>query len=134
MAGKDNLKPFRTVEEARINGTKGGIASGEARKKKKQLKELAEVILDNKIKNEAVIEDMKDKFPELNVEDITYGLMLLLKQYEKAKDGDAKAFELLRDTSGQRPVEKQEVTNLDNNGYLRVVIDGLEISEDEIQG
>ena len=133
MAGKDNLKPFRTVEEARINGTKGGIASGEARKKKKQLKELAEVILDNKIKNEAVIEDMKDKFPELNVEDITYGLMLLLKQYEKAKDGDAKAFELLRDTSGQRPVEKQEVTNLDNNGYLRVVIDGLDISEDEIQ-
>lgn len=133
MAGKDNLKPFRTVEEARINGTKGGIASGEARKKKKQLKELAEVILDNKIKNEAVIEDMKDKFPELNVEDVTYGLMLLLKQYEKAKDGDAKAFELLRDTSGQRPVEKQEVTNLDNNGYLRVVIDGLDISEDEIQ-
>lgn len=133
MAGKDNLKPFRTVEEARINGTKGGIASGEARKKKKQLKELAEVILDNKIKNEAVIEDMKDKFPELNVEDITYGLMLLLKQYEKAKDGDAKAFELLRDTSGQRPVEKQEVTNLDDNGYLRVVIDGLDISEDKIQ-
>ena len=133
MAGKDNLKPFRTVEEARINGTKGGIASGEARKKKKQLKELAEVILDNKIKNEAVIEDMKDKFPELNVEDITYGLMLLLKQYEKAKDGDAKAFELLRDTSGQRPVEKQEVTNLDNNGYIRVVIDGLDISEDKIQ-
>lgn len=133
MAGKDNLKPFRTVEEARINGTKGGIASGEARKKKKQLKELAEVILDNKIKNEAVIEDMKNKFPELNVEDITYGLMLLLKQYEKAKDGDAKAFELLRDTSGQRPVEKQEVTNLDNNGYLRVVIDGLDISEDKIQ-
>ena len=133
MAGKDNLKPFRTVEEARINGTKGGIASGEARKKKKQLKELAEVILDNKIKNEAVIEDMKNKFPELNVDDITYGLMLLLKQYEKAKDGDAKAFELLRDTSGQRPVEKQEVTNLDNNGYLRVVIDGLDISEDKIQ-
>lgn len=132
MANNENLKT-PTSEEARENGRKGGIASGEARKKKKQLKELAEVILDNKIKNEAVIEDMKDKFPELNIEDITYGLMLLLKQYEKAKDGDAKAFELLRDTSGQRPVEKQEVTNLDNNGYLRVVIDGLDISEDEIQ-
>ena len=132
MANDENLKTF-TPKEARENGRKGGFASGEARKKKKQLKELAEVILDNKIKNEAVIEDMKDKFPELNVEDITYGLMLLLKQYERAKDGDPKAFELLRDTSGQRPVEKQEVTNLDSNGYLRVVIDGLDISEDELQ-
>ena len=133
MKGVENLRPFDTLseEEQRAIRQKGGIASGKARKKKKQLKDLANLILDNNIRDEQVVKNMQEKFPELNMDDITYGLVLLLKQYEKAKDGDPKAFELLRDTSGQKPIDKQEITNIDNKGFLKVVVDGIDISEDE---
>lgn len=35
MAGIDNLKPFKSVDEAREKGRKGGIKSGESKRKKK---------------------------------------------------------------------------------------------------
>lgn len=113
-----NLIPneMRTPEERRENARKAGVASGKARKKKKQLKELANLILDNTIKDKSTVDRLKSTFPELENEDISYGLVLLLKQYEKAKDGDSKAFEIMRDTSGQSPVQKQEIEmqNLQN--------------------
>ena len=113
-----NLIPneMRTPEERRENARKAGVASGKARKKKKQLKELANLILDNTIKDKSTVDRLKSTFPELENEDISYGLVLLLKQYEKAKDGDSKAFEIMRDTSGQSPVQKQEIDmqNLQN--------------------
>lgn len=117
----------RTVDEVKEMTKKGGINSGIARRKKKRLKELCNVILDNKIIEEKAINSLKEKFPELEFEDITYGLVLLLKQYEKAKDGDSKAFELLRDTSGQKPVE-QAIVAFDENNEL--IIDLGEEDED----
>ena len=125
----ENLVPL-TTQKAREIGSKGGIASGAAKRRKKQLKDLANIILDNNIRDEQVVKNMQEKFPELNMDDITYGLILLLKQYEKAKDGDPKAFELLRDTSGQKPVEKQEVVNLDSDGYMNINVDGDDISDE----
>ena len=38
---------------------------------------------------------------------------IALKQMEKALKGDAKAFELVRDTAGQKPIEKVEQVNID---------------------
>ncbi|MGI6048990.1 MAG: hypothetical protein ACOYEG_13460 [Petrimonas sp.] len=133
MANEQNLIPneMRTPEERRENARKAGIASGEARRKKKRMKELCDLVLNNKIQDERAVEGLRQRFPEIESDDITYELVLILKQYEKAKDGDSKAFELLRDTSGQKPVEKQEITNIDNKGFLKVVVDGIDISEDE---
>ncbi len=121
----------RTEEEAKEMSKKGGINSGIARRKKKRLKELCNVILDNKIIEEKAINSLKEKFPELEFEDITYGLVLLLKQYEKAKDGDSKAFELLRDTSGQKPVE-QAIVAFDENNELIIDL-GEEDEEEDIE-
>ncbi len=133
MANEQNLIPneMRTPEERRENARKAGIASGEARRKKKRMKELCDLVLNNKIQDERTVERLRQRFPEIESDDVTFEFMLILKQYEKAKDGDAKAFELLRDTSGQKPVEKQEITNIDNKGFLKVVVDGIDISEDE---
>ena len=44
MAGKDNLRDL-TTEEARKIGKKGGIASGKARRKKADLRQMAQDIL-----------------------------------------------------------------------------------------
>lgn len=118
MAKEDIIKHQYTknAQKAHENGRKGGIASGIARRKKRTLKELSNLILDNQIQDERTIAGLKSKFPELEIDDVTFGLVLLLKQYERAKDGDPKAFEILRDTSGQSPVQKQEIDmqNLQN--------------------
>lgn len=121
-----NLKPCRTTEEARERGRKGGKAAGMIRQKRKQLKELAKAILDNGIQDDSQIEKIREQLPDLNKQDVTWGLALLLKQFEKAKDGDPKAFELLRDTSGQKPVEQQQI-DFGNTDRIEIKIDGEDV-------
>ena len=50
MAGKDNLKTPSSAE-ARSNGRKGGIASGEKRREKKAMKETLETLLQMPLKS-----------------------------------------------------------------------------------
>lgn len=107
MAGADNLKPFRSVEEAREKGRKGGKASGKARRAKKSQQEYAAYLLNLPLKSGELeeylsIEDIKGK-------NITAGEAALIVQMKKAVEGDAKAYEIVRDTAGERPVEKVEV-------------------------
>lgn len=128
MANEKNLIPNekRTPTERRKNAQKAGLASGVARRKKKRMKELCDLVLSNKIQDERTIENLKQRFPEIDADDATFELMLILKQYEKAKDGDAKAFELLRDTSGQKPEDKQ-IIGFNNTDKIEVKIDGEDV-------
>ena len=88
MAGKENLRPVSSKEEARERGRKGGLASGEARRKIKTLKE--ELLL--------ILED----------EEVQKSVAVALIQ--EAQSGNVKAFGMLRDTIGERPVERSEHT------------------------
>lgn len=45
---------------------------------------------------------------------------IAMKQFEKALKGDTKAFEVLRDTAGQKPVDKVEQVNIDAEYKSRV--------------
>lgn len=56
MSGKDmscNLDPVRTSEEAKKRGRAGGIASGEARRAKKNMRETAKALLEMKVVGDA---------------------------------------------------------------------------------
>lgn len=87
MANAENLKKPST-SEARERGQKGGIASGEARRARKTLKEeLLLLLSDGDIQNKISI--------------------ALLK---KAQKGNIKAFEVIRDTIGEKPKEEQTLT------------------------
>lgn len=102
MAGTDNLKPFtsdQSREEAVANGAKGGIASGEARRRKRDIRLALEALLEK---------DITDKRGNT----MSTAEAIALKQVEKALKGDTKAFEVVRDTAGQKPSEKVEVTGL----------------------
>lgn len=104
MANEQNLKPFtseQSREEAAKNGSKGGKASGEARRKKRDLKLAMQALLEADVKDKRTGETMSG------------AEAIALAQYRKALKGDAKAFELIRDTSGQKPVEKVEQVNID---------------------
>lgn len=47
----ENLKPYRSEDEAREGGRKGGVASGEARRQRKTVKEALRALMDEKAPN-----------------------------------------------------------------------------------
>jgi hypothetical protein len=106
-----NLIPNRerSPNELREQARNGGIASGEARRQKRSYKEIAETVLSLRTTKESLhgnVEQMargydKDK-------DISIKAMLVMLQINKALQGDAKAFELIRDTIEGNPKGKQK--------------------------
>lgn len=100
----DNLigKGFesRSTEEVRAIASKGGKNSVESRRRKKLLKECFEVLLDK---------DFKGKDGKI----VTGAETLAMTVFQKAQRGDLKAFELVRDTAGEKPVDKVMLAEVD---------------------
>ncbi|MBO5701332.1 MAG: hypothetical protein J6S71_02730 [Clostridia bacterium] len=103
MANEQNLKPVKSKSEARERGSKGGIASGKARRDKKLLRDCLEILLERAEKIEI---DGKNK-------NLTGAEILALTAFRKAMNGDIKAMEFVRDTAGQKPAEKVIVADVD---------------------
>lgn len=98
-----------TPEERREAGRKGGIASGEAKRRKKAMRERLEIILEMPIKNGklADIEEIKS-FAALKGKNITVEDAMMIAQIQKALKGDTVAAAFVRDTAGQNPTVKIE--------------------------
>jgi hypothetical protein len=96
MANPENLKPNteRTPKERSELARKAGKASGKARRQKKEFRELLEI---------ALSQPNADN-PE--VDNWTVATAALL---QKAMGGDVRAWEVMRDTLGQKPVEETRV-------------------------
>ena len=99
---KNNNQPHTlTTEELR----KGGIRSGESRRARKTLKEELLALL-----------EQND-----NQKNMTVSLLL------KALDGDIKAFEVVRDTIGEKPTDKVEMNaNVSYEEAIKKVADNDE--------
>ena len=110
LAGKENLVSLadRTTEEQRAIASAGGKASGEARRKRKTLKEELLLML-------AEGETQKS---------VTLALI------EKAMGGDTKAFEGIRDTIGEKPVDKVMIADVEPSVIAEVeaMVNGSETS------
>ena len=94
-----NLKMFdsnQNREEAKKNGMKGGIASGESRRRMKTFKEELLAILESETKN--------SKGETISVQKNINAALIL-----KAAKGDVRAYEVIRDTLGQKPKDEKEV-------------------------
>ena len=80
------LKPFNTLTESeqKYLASKGGKASGEARRKKKRFRELFNAVLDQK-----------------NETGERHDMAIVKAMIKKATIGDVKAFEAIRDTTGE---------------------------------
>ena len=109
MAKEDNLIPFtseQSREEAKINGKKGGIRSGEVRREKATFKKTLEMLLDEK-----------------NSKGKTYRELITLGQIKSAIDGKAENFKailaLLGEINSEETKETPSVTiNVVNNEEL----------------
>ena len=105
MARNDFSK--MTPEERREAGRKGGIASGEAKRKKKAMRERLEIILELPLKSGkgADIESIKN-FAALKGKNITVQDAMMIAQIQKALKGDTTAAAFVRDTAGENPSVK----------------------------
>lgn len=96
-----------TAEEQREIASAGGKASVEARRKKKELREIVNALFEREFTNK-------------QGEIISGAELLTMKQFEKASKGDTRAFEVLRDTAGQKPVQQLEVNTINPEAIKEV--------------
>ena len=109
MANVKNLIPFssdQSRDEAAKNGQRGGKKSGEIRRRRKTLREDLIALL----KTVKTTTDGKEKTVQ---EGILASLIM------KALTGDVKAFEVIRDTIGEKPVDKVAQTDGEGNDVPR---------------
>ena len=107
-----NLKPFgeRSESEQRQIRSKGGKAKAKKQRERKTFQETAKLILGMAVKSgEAVDISTIQSFADLNGKNMSVEEAIVLAQALKAIKGDRYAAEYLRDTAGEKPVEKVEV-------------------------
>ena len=108
MANEENLKKgepyrFRTGEQQVEIARKGGIASGEARRRKKAMRDTAKMMMDMAIPDN--LKQLKAKLKAMGVdeEDITYQAAVMVGVINQAIKGNTRAASFLRDTMGENP-------------------------------
>ena len=107
---------FQTGAEQVEVATKGGIASGRARREKKAMKDTLATLLSMPLKN-GVADDIEEiqSIAALNGKNITVQEAIMLAQIKKAVKGDTRAAEFVRDSSGNKLKEGVEITGEINN-------------------
>ncbi len=143
MANEKNLIPFneRTEEERREIAKKAGQASGKTRRKKKAMREAAQMLLGLQVKNPKVT----DLLSELGIKktDMNNQMALLVAALNKGLKGDIRATEFLRDTAGEGlqaalPVNEREddpltasIYNEVENGFIEETETDTDIPENQ---
>lgn len=103
--GKGNLVPF-TKETAKENGSKGGKASVESRRRKKKMKQAMDMILSLPAKGK-----YKDFLKEIGIDDEDYldnQALMLVAAFQQAMKGNVKAMYFIEDITGSRAVNELE--------------------------
>lgn len=93
-------REFKVGEEQREIARRGGKKSGEVRRARKTLREELLALLSQEIKDE-------------NGNPVNTQVAMSTSLIKEAIDGNTKAFELVRDTIGEKPVDKVEQVNID---------------------
>ena len=116
MANEQNLKPLgngeRTKSEERRIQSEGGKKSGEARRRKRDMREAAKLLLDMPVsKKQSTMRAILDSLgiPE---EDVDYKTAVLSAMLLQAANGNVNAATFLRDTAGENPSIKMREAEL----------------------
>lgn len=106
-----NLQDFRELapEKQKNIASSGGKASGEARRLKNTFRDIASSLLELNAPKK-VAKKIKKIFPDISVEGIDNRTALICSQLARALNGDTRAFEVIRDTAGEKPANVNEHT------------------------
>lgn len=131
---REDIRPYdftsdQSRTQAAENGQKGGIASGESKRRKRTLREMVEIF------GELGVSDKTRKMmKELDIpEDLmTRKMQPVVALYNKAGKGDVAAFNAIRDITGEKPVDETKVTgNIATEITINLIHTGVEPVNDE---
>lgn len=110
MANEQNLIPvtMRTPTEQREISRKGGRASAEKKKQRRTFREIFETILQTDVPETEDIGETA-RFIQKQFGSVTFDQAMALATALRAMNGDTKAFEIIRDTVGEKPNDKLDV-------------------------
>ena len=113
MANEQNLEKgkatqFKSGEEAAKAGRKGGIASGEAKRERANLKKQLQVFLES------------DDYSDKHGNKMTGAELMVKVAVKEMSKGNPKFWELIRDTAGFKPIDKIQVSEIDQNAIDEV--------------
>lgn len=97
--GWQNLRPVQSEAEARELGKKGGVASGKARRQRKTLAQIGDMIGSLGVKSDKARAAMKQA--GIEDEDMINDVAMMFRLNLKAQSGDTRAVELLSKLRGQ---------------------------------
>jgi hypothetical protein len=128
MAGKGSevgLKQDFSPEERAANGRKGGVKSGEARRRKRTIRETLQAMLDCQIPDS----EKQAALKALGF-DGTFRDAMSMAMLDKASRGDVEAGRFVRDSVGEKPREGVDVI-LDEKPLAS--IDMSKLSDEQLQ-
>ena len=117
---------YFTSENASELGRKGGVASGESRRKRKTFRESLLTILSLPVDDPTLVEALKN----LGL-DPTFQSAIDLAQIRQALRGDTDASRFVRDTVGEKPREELEIGGLVDRPIQ--TIDMSKLTDDELR-
>ena len=124
---------FQTGEKQAIIAQKGGVLSGESKRRKKTLAE--RVRLFGELKVDAKSARAMEQLGIAEEEQDRY-MQAAVSLFQKALKGDVSAFNAIRDIIGEKPVERQQVHAMMDTqitiGYVETGIEPVD-SEDKIK-
>lgn len=114
-----NLKPFKKASELspeererqREISIKGALCRAEKQRNEKTMKETTLMLLKTPLSRKDAEKLIGDKADMIDDKELTMQTVLTLRLMDSLlSDGNAKAFEVLRDTAGQKPRDEMTIT------------------------
>lgn len=97
MANEENLIPTnkRSKSEVREIGRKGGIKSGESRRKRKAVREIIEMVASQQVTNPKMVNRVRSIMKDIDEEDIDMLTYATAGMFMSSGNGNANAYRLL---------------------------------------
>ena len=102
VVAKKDLIPVRSKEEAKTRGRNGGLKSGEARRQKKNMREMAKSLMEASVSKQ--MGNVRDTLKRMGIDenDMTYQAAVVVRMIQKAMvDGDVNAVRVLGELTGE---------------------------------
>ena len=106
----------RTPEERKEIARRGGIASGKARRRKRSMKEAADLYLSLPVADKRKFNRAARRY--VDAEDIDNQMLMIIGLVDAATDGDTRAAKVIIDLVGGMDADKTE--DNDKNGVIEI--------------
>lgn len=115
-----------TPERRAECGRKGGIANGKTHKRRREMRETLDILLNMPTKKGKVYDAEEiQAYANLKGKNLTIDQAMMVGLVQKALKGDLNAIAMVRDTVGEKPAEKVNVDATVKNPFDELTADEL---------